>query len=154
MGACWDKLVYKIVFVNMISDRCGTYIQVDIGGWCMAYIRKWAWGTYVVVTTSVHQTEEVTAESGTNVGFNFQTRTMHPSQPQYRISSKSRCTSKSHRPRNLAASICQLIPINAALEISPHGKGLTAISVCARAFYLHTNRFIIEAMYAHACQSL
>ena len=47
---------------------------------------------------------------------------------KYRISSKSRC------PRNVAASICQLIPINAALEISPHGKGSTAISVCTRAF--------------------
>ena len=42
-----------------------------------------AWGTCVVVTTGVHQTEEVTAESGTNVGFDFQTHTMHPSQPQY-----------------------------------------------------------------------
>ena len=50
--------------------------------------------------------------------------------PNYHISSKSRCTSKSCRPRNVAASICQLVPINAALEISPHGKGSTAISVC------------------------
>ena len=72
----------------------------------------------------------------------------------YRISSKSRRTSKSHRPRNVAASICQLIPINAALEISPNGKGSTAISGCAHAFYLHTNRFVIEAVYARACRSL
>ena len=72
----------------------------------------------------------------------------------YRISSKSRRTSKSRRPRNVAASICQFVPINAALEISPHGKGSTAISVCARAFYVHTNRLIIEAVYARACRSL
>ena len=56
----------------------------------------------------------------------------------YCISSKSRRTLKSCRPRNLAASICQLVPINAALEISPHGKGSTTISVCARAFCVHS----------------
>ena len=39
------------------------------------------------------------------------------------ISSKSRLTSKSHHPQNVAACFCQLIPINAALDISPHGKG-------------------------------
>ena len=33
--------------------------------------------------------------------------------------------------------ICQLVPINATLEISPHGKGSTAISVCARTFYVY-----------------
>ena len=43
----------------------------------------------------------------------------------YRISSKSRRTSKSCRPRNLAAPRRRLVPINAALEISPHGKGLS-----------------------------
>ena len=72
----------------------------------------------------------------------------------YRISSKSRPTLKSRRPRDLAVSICQLISINAALEISPHGKGSTAISVCVRAFYVHTTRLIIEAVYVRACQSL
>ena len=41
----------------------------------------------------------------------------------YRISSKSRRTSKSCRPRSLAAPMRRLVPINAALEISPHGKG-------------------------------
>ena len=67
---------------------------------------------------------------------------------RYRISSKSR------RPRNVAASICQLVPINAALEISPRGKGSTAISVCARTFYVHTTRLIVEAVYVRAYRSL
>ena len=58
-----------------------------------------------------------------------------------------RISSKSHHPRNLTASICQLVPINAALEISPHGKGSTAISICAQAFYVHTTRLVIEAVY-------
>ena len=65
----------------------------------------------------------------------------------YRISSKSRRTSKSRRPRNVAASICHLVPINATLEISPHGKGSIEISVCAGTFYVHTTRLIIEAVY-------
>ena len=72
----------------------------------------------------------------------------------YRISSKSRCTSKSRRPRNVVTSICQLVPINAALEISPHGKGSTGISLCAHAFYVPTNRLIVEVVYVRACQSL
>ena len=38
-------------------------------------------------------------------------------------------------------------PNNAALEISPHGKGSTAIFICAWAFYVHTTRLIIEAVY-------
>ena len=42
---------------------------------------------------------------------------------RYRISLKSRCTSKSRRPQNVAACFCELIPINAALEVLPHGKG-------------------------------
>ena len=67
----------------------------------------------------------------------------------YCISLKSRHTSKSRRPRNVTTYICQLVPINAALEILPHGKGLTAISVCAQAFYVHTTRLVIEAVYAH-----
>ena len=45
----------------------------------------------------------------------------------YRISSKSRRTSKSRCPRNVAACFCELIPINVALEMSPHGKGSPAI---------------------------
>ena len=73
---------------------------------------------------------------------------------EWRLLCKYRISSKSRRPRNVAASICQLVPINAALEISPHGKGSTAISVCTRAFYVHTNRFIIEAVYTCACRSL
>ena len=73
---------------------------------------------------------------------------------EYRISSKSRHTSKSSRPRNLAASICQLVPINAALQISPHGKGSTAISVCAQAFYVHLTRLIINAVYARVRRCL
>ena len=72
----------------------------------------------------------------------------------YCISSKSRRTSKSCRFRNVATSICQLVPINTALEILLHGKGSTAISVCARTFYVHTTRLIIEAVYVRACRSL
>ena len=73
----------------------------------------------------------------------------------YRISSKSRRTSKSRCPRNVTASICQLVPIKAALEISPHGLESTAVSVCACAFYVHTNRLIIEAVYiVRACVSI
>ena len=52
----------------------------------------------------------------------------------YRISSKSRCTSKSRRPRNLATYFSQHILIKAALEMSPHGTGSTTINVCARAY--------------------
>ena len=48
----------------------------------------------------------------------------------------------------------QLVPINAALEISPHGKGSTAIYICARTFYMHTNRLIIEAVYTSVCIDL
>ena len=71
----------------------------------------------------------------------------------YRISSKSRHTSKSQRPRNLAACFCILIPINVALEISPHGKGSLAIYVCAYALYVHTNRLIIEGVYMRVHQT-
>ena len=49
-------------------------------------------------------------------------------------------------PSKCRRSICQLIPINTALEILQHGKGSTAISICARAFYVHTTR-LIEAVY-------
>ena len=49
------------------------------------------------------------------------------------ISWKSRHTSKSHYPKNVATCFCQLTPINAAPKISPHGKGSTAIYVCAHA---------------------
>ena len=35
---------------------------------------------------------------------------------------------------------------NATIEISLHGKGSTAISVCACTFYVHTNRLIIETV--------
>ena len=44
----------------------------------------------------------------------------------------------------------QLIPINTALEISLHGMGSTTIHVSARALYMHTTRFITEAVYARA----
>ena len=70
----------------------------------------------------------------------------------YSISLKSRHTSKSCCPQNVAAYFSQVIPINAALEISRHGKGSTTIYVCERALYVHTGRFIIEAAYTHACQ--
>ena len=43
---------------------------------------------------------------------------------------------------------------NTALEISPHGMGLTTIYVCACTLYTHTNRLITEAVYACAYQSL
>ena len=43
---------------------------------------------------------------------------------------------------------------NAALEISPHGKGSTAIYIYACTFCMHTNRLIMEAVYRDACQSL
>ena len=85
-------------------------------------------------------------------GSDFHAFSMHVS--GYRISSKSRRTSKSRRPRNVAASICHLVPINAALEISPHGKGSIEISVCAGTFYVHTTRLIIEAVYVRAYRSL
>ena len=61
----------------------------------------------------------------------------------YRISSKYRHTSKSRCPRNVAACFCELIPINAALEMSPHGKGSPAI------IYTHTRiipAYITEAV--------
>ena len=57
-------------------------------------------------------------------------------------------------PRNLTACFCKLIPINAALETSLHGKGSPAIYVCTRPFYVHTNRLIIEAVYACVCVDL
>ena len=44
-------------------------------------------------------------------------------------------SSKFHCPRNVAACFCQLVPLNAALKISPHGKGSTAIYVCTHASY-------------------
>ena len=49
---------------------------------------------------------------------------------RYRISSKSRRTSKSRRPRNLTAPGRRLVPINAAHEISPHGKGSSDSTEC------------------------
>ena len=61
----------------------------------------------------------------------------------YHISSKSHCTLKSLHPWIAATYFSQLIPINATLEISPHGKGLTTIIcvyVCAHTLYVHTNR--------------
>ena len=48
---------------------------------------------------------------------------VHPWLPTYHVSSKSCHTSKSRHPRNVAACFYQLIPINATLEISSHGKG-------------------------------
>ena len=44
---------------------------------------------------------------------------------------KSHRISKFNCPRNVAASICQLVSKNAALEISLHGKGLSAMYVYA-----------------------
>ena len=57
-------------------------------------------------------------------------------------------------PSNVAASFCQLAhPINAAIEILPHGKGLMAIHMCTRNIHAY---IIIEAayMYVRACRSL
>ena len=53
----------------------------------------------------------------------------------------------------LPPSICRCIflptySINTAIEILSHGKGSTAIYVCA---CMHTNRLIIEAAYVCAC---
>ena len=67
----------------------------------------------------------------------------------YRISSKSHHTSKS-----CSILHSQLIPINAALEILPHGTGSTTIYACAHALYVHTNRLITEAVYVRAYQYL
>ena len=51
---------------------------------------------------------------------------------------------------------CQLIPINYDLEISPHGKGSTAMYACAHALYFQTdnNMLIIGTVYAYASRSL
>ena len=66
---------------------------------------------------------------------------------------ESRCTSKSHHPQNLAAYFSQLIPINAALEISLHGTGSTTIYVCARTLYVQRYMYweVTDAVYARAC---
>ena len=53
----------------------------------------------------------------------------------YCISSKSRHTSKSHRPQNLATSFSKLIPINAALEYRRMVKDCQLIHVYAHALY-------------------
>ena len=58
-----------------------------------------------------------------------------------RISSKSHRTSKSRRPRNLTAPIRRLVPTNAALKISPHGKGS---SDSKYAEYRHTPQFALS----------
>ena len=55
------------------------------------------------------------------------------------ISLKSRCTSKSCRPRNGAAYFSQVIPVhvNATLEISPHGQQWYSMRTCTiRAYKL------------------
>ena len=67
---------------------------------------------------------------------------------RYRISSKSRRTSKSCCPQNVAACFCELIPINAALEILPHGKGSPAtvrMSTCTLCAYK------LAYYWSHAC---
>ena len=58
----------------------------------------------------------------------------------YCVSSKCHCTSKSRHPQNVATCFCKLIPINAALEISPHGQGSPATYICAHVLYMDTNR--------------
>ena len=70
---------------------------------------------------------------------------------RYCISSKSRHTLKSCRLEMSPHVFCNS---SAILEISPHGKGSPAIYICAHALYVHTNRLIIEAVYACACRSL
>ena len=66
---------------------------------------------------------------------------VHPWLPTYHISSKSRRTSKSRRPRNVAA---HFIPINATLEISSHGKG-SPLYTYAHSHYtcIQTDSFIM-----------
>ena len=65
----------------------------------------------------------------------------------YRISLKFCRTSKSHHPRNLAASICQLVS-NATLEILPHGKGSTVIPY-AHAHFMCIQVGLLLKMCAH-----
>ena len=64
-----------------------------------------------------------------------------------RIFSKSRRTSKSRHPRNLAAPIRRVVPINATLEISPHGKGSSESKYveCRRTRAIHTIESRCEA---------
>ena len=66
----------------------------------------------------------------------------------YRIFSNSRMYMQTYlllpistltAPRNIAACLCRLIPINAALEISPQGKGSAAIYM-----YVHMHTDIIH----------
>ena len=57
-------------------------------------------------------------------------------------------------PPSKCCHIYLLTRPNAALEISPHGKGSTAIYIYACTFCMHTNRLIMEAVYRHVCQSL
>ena len=67
---------------------------------------------------------------------------------RYRISC---CTSKSRHPRNVAACFCQLIPINATLKILPHGKGSTAMYVCACTMHYKCTQIDSLKLYLCMC---
>ena len=64
----------------------------------------------------------------------------------YYTSLKSRHTSKFRHLRNVNACFCQFTPINATLEILPHGKGLIAICICicTRTLYMNTNSSLLK----------
>ena len=52
-------------------------------------------------------------------------------------------------PRNVTAYFCQLIPTNATLKILPHGKGSTAMYVCACA--MHCKCTQIDSLKLYLC---
>ena len=74
---------------------------------------------------------------------------------EYRISLKSCHTSKSHRPRNVDACFCELIPINIALE-SRHvveDSQLHTVYTYAHVHYtciqIHVHVGLLETMFEH-----
>ena len=70
------------------------------------------------------------------------------------ISSKSHRTLKFFRPRNVTTCFCQLIPVNAALNILPHGKELTDINACIRALYMYGHTLQAYQLCMCMCVSL
>ena len=125
--------------ISMFSLLCRISSRSLRESW-VAILRMWCWLCSWPLESMMH------------LSYTKQLRSVYI----YSISSKFRHTSKLCCPQNLAAYFSQLNPMNATLEISPHGTGSTTIYVCAHTLYMyaHTNRLIIEAVYVCTCWSL
>ena len=120
--------------------------------WTLKNLQRWWQNTDKLISLPLVHARRVIRQ---NYVAHIITASLLASAIMYIISLKSCRTSKSCHPQNFTACFCELIPINTALKISPHGKGSPAIYICVLALYVHTYKLInviIEYVHVDLCR--